>query len=212
MHGRALHVQCLNAVWDWGAFLHGLDIGNYSSLVSTHLHLDVETCHSKRFVQRRDLPLMNSPGWDIQIPNHFQTLVESPEDIIMCVKHFWSSSCLAQPPLLVLPTVLMQHVGPGPTWVVPRNDLSNDQCRGFLKTANQIEGPPWKLTRAAEYLRTWVEQNQDHSWPESPAMKWVVAPASELSQLQSTKPMPGVLSDYAPKDPRHINICPPQQN
>ena len=37
-------------------------------------------------------------------------------------------------------------------------------------------------------------------------MRWVVAPASVF---WSTKPLPGVLSDYAPQEPRLINIGPP---
>ena len=52
---------------------------------------------------------MELPGWELQTPECFKNLEKSGRDVVMVSKQYWSSTVLAQPPLLVLPYCIMGH-------------------------------------------------------------------------------------------------------
>ena len=98
--GRKVFVDILNGTWDWKAFFLPLGL-NATGIAASAAHPDV--CFSKRFLQWRDLPKLNLPGWELDVPPVFQDTVRHPQDVVMVCKQFWTVNRLAQPPLLWIP-------------------------------------------------------------------------------------------------------------
>ena len=44
--------------------------------------------------------------------------------------------------------------------LLPRNAVSDDLRKKFLKTADALQMPPWGMMNASEYLRTWCANSQ----------------------------------------------------
>ena len=60
IRGRAVFADILHGTWDWVRFFEDLGL-NVSGIAASHAHPNV--CFSKRFLQFRDLPKLNHPGW-----------------------------------------------------------------------------------------------------------------------------------------------------
>ena len=89
-----------------------------------------------------------------------QTVGQDVRDVVLLVKANMRDTSVCQEPLLVMPRSFFERLGPqGPQTATPRNLLSKQQQQEFLKTAREVAKHPWNLTRASEYLTTWVENN-----------------------------------------------------
>ena len=65
IRGRAVFVDILHGTWDWVRFFEDLGL-NVSGIAAPHAHPNV--CFSKRFLQLQDLPKLNLPGWQLEVP------------------------------------------------------------------------------------------------------------------------------------------------
>ena len=155
--GRQLHVKKVEASWDWQELFEPLGV-TYTGIAASHTGPDVG--HSKRFIARRDLPVLHLQGWDLQVPAVLKDYPEHPDDVIMLAKEFWSSESLAHPPMLVWPCGL-KGLLPGrlPGSVCPRNKMGDRELREFRKTATKVNEAPWGLLAAATYLTQWCDRN-----------------------------------------------------
>ena len=127
---------------------------NVSGIAASHSHPRV--CFSKRFLQLRDLPKLNLPGWELEVPALFKDTDRHPPGVAMVCKQFWASDQLAQPPLLWCP-----HSWYAPLRHVPwarkdRNAMTARQLNEYTNTAKAVVEPPWCLLRAGAYLEKWV--------------------------------------------------------
>ena len=200
--GRKVFAEILKATWDWKAFFDPLEI-SAGGIAATHATPDV--CFSKRFLQRRDLPKLNLNGWDLEIPEMYQHLEQSPQDVVMICKQFWSSDRLAQQPLLWIPHSYFDRLDQHPKTMTPRNALSDKQAKEYLKTAKEVVLPPWRLQRAGDYLNKWVDDNRTGR----------ILPAPRLSIFEANiripvwgEEMAVEWQDYAPAPPARIEVKP----
>ena len=113
---------------------------NVSGIAASASHPDV--CFSKRFLQLRDLPQLNLPGWELEIPTVFQGHVKHPQDVVMVCKQFWSDVRLAQPPMLWIPYSRFAQLGRFPTAPQDRNTLSDRHIKEYKKAAVEVVKKP----------------------------------------------------------------------
>ena len=77
--GRPVFADILHGTWDWQQFFDDLRF-NVSDIAATYHHPIV--CFSKRFLQLRDLPKLNLPGWDLEVPALFKDTARHPRDVV----------------------------------------------------------------------------------------------------------------------------------
>ena len=90
---------------------------------------------SKRFLQFRDLPKLNLPGWELEVPALFKDTARHPHDVVMVCKQFWASDQLAQAPLLWCPHGWYAWLKQVPWARKDRNVMSNRQVRENKKNS-----------------------------------------------------------------------------
>ena len=114
-----------------------------------------EACHVFKFVCRESL----DPN--IEVHNAFSGIEESPRDVVLLVKPFMGSEEWAQVPEVCFPFACLNYLVELPYLanLLPRGSLTQRQSHEFLRTAQLVEQTPWKLDRAAEYLRTFVSNS-----------------------------------------------------
>jgi len=199
--GRKLIVQVCDGIWDWKQFFEPL---GYSMSGIAASKYNTEVCHSKRFLRREDLKIMDLPGWEVETPEVFKDVPQSPKDTIMLCKHFWSDDRLSQPPVVVFPHKYLERLPPCPTRSAARNPVKT--VKEFLKTATEIEKPPWKMHAAAQYLRMWLYMNETSCHKSDPLpLKWV-ADAKYPSTIGVVKPPLEDITKYAPQPPAKITV------
>ena len=66
VRGRKVFADILPGTWDWKGFFEPFGL-NASGIAVSVWHPDV--CFSKRFLQLRDLPQLNLPGWELENPH-----------------------------------------------------------------------------------------------------------------------------------------------
>jgi hypothetical protein len=177
---RQLVVGKIEASWNWQKWWEPLGL-TLKDIAATHNAPDMG--HSKRFVARKDLPLLGLkllPEWVEVVPAVNQGQVQSPMDVLMLSKEFWSSDALANPPVLIFPKPLqLKLVAPLPEEGCPRNILSPSQLSEFRKTATKVQENPWCMTAAATYLRQWMDQNVKGEFPAPQALQFMRNEAEE---------------------------------
>ena len=204
---RKLVVVYLTSFYNWIEFFTPLEI-DVHGIAATQFTPDV--CHSKRMLARRDLPQLDLPGWELQTPQVFENCAPSPWDVILCCKQWWSSTCLAQPPMLFLPKEYLDRLGTSPTEVRPNEKLSDKTIKEYEKTAEYVKGDPWHLDRAADYLKTWVNQNKSGTWPAPEPLRWTGSDSNQELPLwfQSDIPLGDEWRKYAPGEPAPMFLTP----
>ena len=75
IRGRAVFADILHGTWNWVGLFEDLGI-NVSGIAASHAHPNV--CFSKRFLQLRDLPMLNLPGWELEVPALFKDTARQP--------------------------------------------------------------------------------------------------------------------------------------
>ena len=78
INGRRVFAEYLQGTWDWKAFFDPFEL-SMSGIAASHWKPDV--CFSKRFLQYRDLPNVNLPGWELEVPKVFENLPRHPQDV-----------------------------------------------------------------------------------------------------------------------------------
>ena len=73
-------VMRLHGAYNWQQFFQPLE-EHVGGLAATPWNLDV--CHSKRCIARRDIGKMDLPGWEIQTPEIMAACTESPHDVVL---------------------------------------------------------------------------------------------------------------------------------
>ena len=122
--------SCLQTYWQGRGTGKGAD-----PLSSLTLSTGSGTCFSKRFLQLRDLPKLNLPGWELDAPPMFKDVARHPQDVVMVCKQFWASDRLAQPPLLWIPHAWFVRLSQIPGARVDRNTLSDRQVKEYRKNS-----------------------------------------------------------------------------
>ena len=86
---------------------------------------------------------------------------DCPRDVLLLNKRFMGSEELAQVPEVCFPFVGLICLTelPDSAHLLPQEPLSHRHSHAFLRTAQLVEQSPWKLDRAAEYLRTLVSDS-----------------------------------------------------
>lgn len=135
IRGRKVFADILHGTWDWIKFFEDLSL-KAMGIAASAAHPSV--CYSKRFLQLRDLPKLNLPGWELEVPLAFQKMERHPQDVVMVCKQFWASDRLAQPPLLWIPHAWFARLKRVPWARNDRNTLTDRQCKEYLKQL-------WKL-------------------------------------------------------------------
>ncbi len=87
---------------------------------------------------------------------------EHPDDAVLLVKQFLSSSGLSQRPLLIIPVDMLSKLK-GPLMPADRNKLSPKELSEFRSTATKVAAHPWELQRAAGYLRIGYPESKNHA-------------------------------------------------
>ena len=157
IRGRPVFADILPGTWDWEQFFEDLGL-NVTGIAASHAHPRV--CFSKRFLQLRDLPKLNLPGWELEVPPLFKDIPRHSQDVVMVCKQFWASDRLAQPPLLWCPHSRYARPKQVPWARKDRNVMSERQVKEYKKTAAAVVLKPWCLHRAGAYLQKWVADNQ----------------------------------------------------
>ena len=93
IRGRPVFADFLHGTWDGVGFFEDLRL-NVSGIAASHAHPNV--CFSKRFLQLRDLPKLNLPGWELEVPDLYKDTDRHPRDVVMVCKPLWASDGLAQ--------------------------------------------------------------------------------------------------------------------
>ena len=148
------------------------------------------------------------PLWQVHTPRMFATEPENDKDIIMLCKQFWSSSTLAQPPMVFLPNSMVAKLpGPFPKFANPRKESPITSIKEYRKTAKEAGKAPWNMKKAEKYLthlcdtaekKVPVEQNTILPW----MMSSVPCVRGEMLAV------PDGWSQYAPGKPEPIDIKP----
>lgn len=161
-----------------------------------------DVCHSKRFVARRDLQHMVLPNWEIE---EMPGVPPDPDDVIMCAKQFWSDQTLAQKPVAVMPKPFLAKLQKLPSIVDDRTKMSEKTLKEYRKTAAKIDALPWNMRNAAEYLRTWCQDNEMGKLSEPLQLQWVVDNTKVVPMDE-----PAVFSDewkrYAPQQAAMVTV------
>ncbi|CAE7275571.1 unnamed protein product [Symbiodinium sp. CCMP2592] len=118
----------------------------------------------------------------------------APNDAIMLVKEWVSSTCLSQPPQLILPSSFLDRLKDVALAPNGRNMLPQRTADEFLKSAKMFGSEPWNLTEAENYLTAWVDANQRGVHPAPPQLKFIWVTASHLD----------LWKEYAPGDVRVV--------
>ena len=110
--------------------------------------------------------------------------------MVFLVKQYIGSEVLTQPHEICFPFAGLNHLPQGEFPLSSRQPLSRWQCQEFRKTAELVSEPPWRLHRAASYLRTLVSDNEGGSSPKwaTPAIHWVFdepGPAAGTGRLRN---------------------------
>ena len=132
IRGRPVFADILPGTWDWVRFFEDLRL-NVTGIAASHAHPRV--CFSKRFLQFRDLPKLNLPGWELAVPALFKDTARHPQDVVMVCKQFWASDQLAQPPLLWCPHGLYARLRQVPWARKDRNVMSERHVREYKKNS-----------------------------------------------------------------------------
>ena len=178
-----MFADILHGTWDWQQFFDDLRF-NVTGIAASHAHPHV--CFSKRFLQLRDLPKLNLPGWELEVPALFKDTARHPQDVVMVCKQFWASDQLAQPPLLWCPHGLYARLRQVPWARKDRNVMSDRQVKEYKKTAKAVVQKPWSMLRAGAYLEKWVADNEAGTYgapPNIPLLTDMVCCALRLGRL-----------------------------
>ena len=145
------------------------------------------------------------PLWQLQPPDMFDKEPVSDEDIVMLCKQFWSSSTLAQPPLVFLPaSVFAKLNGPCPSTANARRELSGPALKEYRKTAKEAGSAPWNMKKAEAYLHKLCDMSVDCLYiPPPKVLPWLMGGGSRFSGEITA--VPDGWSRYAPGPP--VSIC-----
>ena len=163
VRGRALHVEVLNSTMNFQKWLAPLNI-KICGLTATCFQED--TNHCWRFIQRRNLSsLLNLDLEEVENTHpDWRDLPSHEADVILLVKESISSGTLSQKPLVILPHAILGNLFPADLEPVSRMQFgeSGRELKEFRKTAAAVEGEPWNLFKAAQYLRTLCDDNEQN--------------------------------------------------
>lgn len=81
-------------------------------------------CHSKRMVSRRDLPKVESLGWEPQRPAIYKDYEPDERDVVMFSKQLWPSTSFAQSPPMPLLVQLFEKLLSCTTKTLPTESLT----------------------------------------------------------------------------------------
>ncbi|OLP80108.1 hypothetical protein AK812_SmicGene39525 [Symbiodinium microadriaticum] len=112
----------------------------------------------------------------------------APNDAIMLVKEWVTSSCLSQPPQLILPSSFLGRLKDVALVPNGRNVLPQRTADEFRKSAKCFGSEPWCLTEAENYLTDWVDANQRGVHPAPPELKFIWEKSSNLDLWKEYAP------------------------
>jgi hypothetical protein len=178
----------LTAVRDWK------DYFNTGLVKFEGMGNSVGAAHSFVFVKRKDYDV----GKHGEPTIAFTTHPPSPHDVILLVRQYMQSQELSQEPLVVIPAAsaknIMHQSMPN---ILPRMEYSVAQSKSLESRAKKLEQFPYKLTRAADYLKS-LARNEVTDVCESLVHKFVF-------------PQPdGMLAHAVAWQPPHNLIEPPE--
>ena len=206
IRGRPVFADILPGTWDWVRFFEDLRL-NVTGIAASHAHPRV--CFSKRFLQLRDLPKLNLPGWELEVPALFKDTDRHPRDVVMVCKQFWASDQLAQPPQLWCPHSWYAQLRQVPWARKDRNVISERQKKEYRKTAEAAVQKPWCLLRAGAYLEKWVADNEAGTYGAPPTIPLLTSMVS--SEPVWAEDMAVEWQEYAPAPPVRIEVGPPKK-
>ena len=152
-----LEVGEVSAIRPWKTFFEGV-----KRAVAGHTGLGSVNCF--KFVRHGDVQMGGSPeNLSLDVQDAGVKLVD--DDVVMLVKQFIHSTSLCQQPQLFLRSSDLADLDRTVLWTaMKRNLLSKESVKQYQRTARLVEKDPWFHTRAADYLRKWVDQNEKQDW------------------------------------------------
>ena len=141
----------LPAVSDWKSFFETLNIK-----MMGHTATDEQDAkHVWKFIRRSACT---------QVTVEDTGGIAHPNDIILLTKDFMRSDELAQPPMVFARHDRLEacrNQSFSSLQLGPRTRLTEEAVKEYGKTIASLKKAPWKLTRAASYLSTWISENQN---------------------------------------------------
>eukprot|EP00435_Cladocopium_sp_Y103_P056732 s693_g19.t1 len=213
---RELHVECINAFYNWQEFLQPPQISLSGLAITEH---EQEVNFSFRMVTRGDIKKYQGfEKWlamtDRQDIVELDLEVDSGEgpdgsesDVFLLCKHYMHSSVLTQEPTLILPASRLGKLAESPTVVLGRNKFSDRQVSEFRKTARQIAEPPWSLRAGSEYLTRLCDDNIAERRHDPPSLIFFNTVDEDIADLEARRNQanpPEELLNFAPGTPRRV--------
>ena len=167
-------VEIMEASLDWKTWLASLAVNWQGHTSSQYTKLRGEECvHCFRFLKRSHLQAQQATSAMSEFPEP-----PSPDDVVVLLKKNISDKTYCGVPVVCLPAGRAKLLcGSGPK-MVQRHRLSDHELQKMLKTAQVIEQRPWAMTVAADYLRSFVENNRTGAKrTNAPDIKWCWDPS-----------------------------------
>ena len=169
--GRCLHVEVLDATYDFQKWFHGLEV-QLAGLAATHLEPDSN--HVWRFMCSSLMPSVLPHDVAVEIHHEdWKGLVPSTKDVVLLVKQYMHCAGHSQAPVLAQPHEVASKLLAGGLQVMPRNILGDGLLREYCKTAAIMGQPPWNLLRAQAYLEKLCEENKSNVAKNPPPLRFV---------------------------------------
>jgi len=162
--------------------------------VSMHIHL-VQTPSGEQITTSCQCLTMATHAQE------FERYQEHPDDAVLLLKLYMSSTEFSQRPLLIFPVGLLEKLEGHELRPADHTALSETEVTKFRRTADVIEKDPWLLKKGAEYLRTLCSNSEKDSWGSPP-------PLEDLTAADSALKLPSNLdwANYAPEQPRTVFV------
>jgi len=159
VRGRRLHVEVLDATYDFQHWFTKAFGFNVSGLASTHLEPNAN--HVWHFVARGALPQVCGGPADVEVQmEDWKSLGQHDNDCVLLVKEFLHSKALSQLPLLFQPESVSEALKESDLLVMPKNEIGETAIKEFRKTALHVAKAPWHLFKAQKYLELLCDENE----------------------------------------------------
>jgi len=187
------HVERVFGVLDWKGFFDALGLQVHGHTRTAHMRQrGVDAVHCFRFVRSEDLGRPGGWTW----PDGPTCASEHPRDVLLLAKMHMASQELTET-LLFCRNDSFLRLGATPQ-PVPLVATDPATAKEYEKTAAAVEQAPWRLERAASYLRTLAAE------PPAPvplSVDWLWSPPTPRPQWAATvteDDVRGIGEDKAP--------------
>ena len=154
-----LHVELVDELHDWKAFLAPLDV--HCSGLFDEERRAAGAAHCFKFIQARDINYHELPDAELTNLNPaWEDAPREPTDAVLLAKGQIHSKSLSQKPVLALPSSVASLADWSEVPTRPRNKLLGHACQNFLRTADRLRAEPWNLNRSAAWLEQWVARGR----------------------------------------------------